>query len=63
MPDVKHTCMSCGGMVGADGFALDLEEGSGESPMGEESETEQSEAGERLHEGAFADAVKRKRGA
>ena len=50
-------------MVGADGFALDLEEGSGESPMGEESETEQSEAGERLHEGAFADAVKRKRGA
>ena len=63
MPDTKHTCMSCGGEVSEDGYALILDEPEGPGHEGKQEKTEQQKAGDSLHEGAFADAVKRKRGA
>lgn len=63
MPETKHTCMNCGGEVGEDGFALVLDEPEGDGPEGAQEKTGQNLAADRIHEGAFADAVKRKRGA
>ena len=62
MPDVKHTCMHCGGEVGEDGYAESLEpqtEGSNDGDTG------QDEAAERMSastEDAFVSAVKRRKG-
>lgn len=55
------TCKSCGGIVGEDGLAETMGEAEEFEPV-EGADTDQHEAGERMRDSAFADALRRRKG-